>query len=152
MSQKKKIVLACFKHISDKYQNNLRNTQIYKRNISGICRHILGISQKYARHILGIFLAYLKHISGKCQAYLIQTIRQISNESQAYWFLDTFLTLSWHSQDLLKLLWHFQILISIASKSCNFMLVFSLTQFFGNFKQEDIMVQDICKNSLSKSN
>ena len=38
-------------------------------------------------------------------------------------FCNTFSELSLHSQDLLKPLHHFQISISIASQSCNFMLV-----------------------------
>ena len=40
-----------------------------------------------------------------------------------------FSELSWHSRELLKLTWHFQISISIASESCNFMLVFVASQF-----------------------
>ena len=52
------IFLAYFKHISDKYQNNLRNTKTYKRNIFSIRRHISGIYQ-----VSWISPVYLSHIS-----------------------------------------------------------------------------------------
>ena len=124
-------------------------SQIYQENL----KHISGIHQAYPRQSSAIFLAKLSHITGISQTnhrhtsdiypyslplilfYSLHTVSILycllrvsipflnTFSDLSYWFLYTFSELLWHYQDLSKLPPHFQISISIASQSCNFMLV-----------------------------
>ena len=102
-------------HILGKSQTNLRPIsgipQAYRRHISvNISCHILGISQTNIRYISSILQPYIRQ-------YIKPYLRHTSGIPQVYpMYIYKLYTFSTHPQ-------HYQISVSIASQSCNFMLV-----------------------------
>ena len=77
------IFLPSLRHISGKYQANIRWFGTYRLKSQLYLRHIWGICQEYIKHIPSISESYIRYISGKYKV-IISHIRIISGISQTY--------------------------------------------------------------------